>query len=280
MQILIVGGLGAMGRRLTDAFRAHGHVVNVYDRDDPRDLTDAVRAGDIVMIAVPMHIACETVDRVAPLLRDDALLCDINSSKGDICARMRAQPRGEALGLHPMFGPSVSTLRGQKMVVCPVRPGPRADALLRTFDAMGLERIEADPDDHDRVMALVQVLTHFSTIVMGEALRASGVDLRESLRFTSPIYRLELAFVGRLFAQSSDLYAEILMTNPRSGETLDAFRDAADRLGAIVRSGDREAFRDVFADVAAYFADFATEAMATSDRVIDAIVDDGDTVRG
>ena len=41
----------------------------------------------------------------------------------------------------------------------------------------------------------------------------SGVGVEDSLRYTSPIYRLELAFVGRLFAQDPDLYGEIIRTN-------------------------------------------------------------------
>ena len=272
-RILIVGGLGAMGRRLGAAFAERGNAVDAYDAEDPRPLESVVGAADVVMIAVPMTIAARTVDRVAPHVREDALLCDINSTKHEVCARMSAHPNAEAVGLHPMFGPSVATLAGQKLVVCRVRSGPRTEAFLRECDAMGLERIETDPQTHDRMMAHVQVLTHFSTIVMGEALRTSGVDLRESLRFTSPIYRLELAFVGRLFAQPSRLYAEILMSNPRTDETVRAFREAAERVASLVESGDRDAFGAMFEGVARYFEGFAHDAMATSDRIIDSLVE-------
>lgn len=273
-RILIVGGKGAMGRRLARAFAERGHTIDPYDTDDPRPLEDVVPTADIVMIAVPMRLGPDMVDAVAPHLRDDALLCDINSTKTDVCARMAKHTAGEALGLHPMFGPSVHTLRQQKLVVCAVRTGQRAERFLDEWRALEVELIESTPDEHDRMMALVQVLTHFSTFVMGEALRTTGVDVRDSLRFTSPIYRLELAFVGRLFAQSPDLYAEILMTNPLLDETLERFQHAATSIADTITRGDREAFKQMFEGVADYFADFAAEAMETSDGVIDGLVED------
>ena len=65
------------------------------------------------------------------------------------------------------------------------------------FQSLGAETIKSEPKRHDQIMAVVQVLVHFRTLVMGEALRQSGIGIQESLHFTSPIYRLELAVVGR-----------------------------------------------------------------------------------
>ncbi|MFP6599281.1 MAG: prephenate dehydrogenase dimerization domain-containing protein, partial [Deltaproteobacteria bacterium] len=93
---------------------------------------------------------------------------------------------------------------------------------------------ESDPLTHDRMMAVVQVLVHFNTMVTGEALRLSGASIQESLAFTSPIYRLELAFIGRLFAQQPELYGEILMRNPVGGEMRAHFLAAAKVVNEVV----------------------------------------------
>ena len=137
---------------------------------------------------------------------------------------------------------------------------------------MGAEVVESTPEAHDRMMGVVQVLVHFSTLVMGDALRRIGVSVEDSLEFTSPIYRLELAFVGRLFAQEPELYAEIIMTNPRAEEMLAAFRGAYEALDQVVAEGDREAFSSAFDAVATYFAGFGDQAMALSDQVIEDLV--------
>ena len=137
---------------------------------------------------------------------------------------------------------------------------------------MGAELIETDPATHDRTMAVVQVLVHFSTLVMGRALSASDTPLEETLRFTSPIYRLELAFIGRLFAQDWQLYAEIEMANPRAQAARRRFLDAAAALDRAISTHDLDAFRALFEDGTRYFAEFADEAMTLSDHIIDELV--------
>ena len=62
-------------------------------------------------------------------------------------------------------------------------------------------------------MAMIQVLRHFSTIAYGNHLKEEAVDLAEITELSSPIYRLELAMVGRLFAQQPELYTEIIFSN-------------------------------------------------------------------
>ncbi|MEO1266658.1 MAG: bifunctional chorismate mutase/prephenate dehydrogenase [Myxococcota bacterium] len=271
-QFLIVGGAGQMGQLLGSALMERGHTIDVLEAGDHNQVEARVRRADVVMIAVPMAVAETVAATLAPWVREDALICDINSLKSAICQVFQEQCSSEALGLHPMFGPTVHALRRQKTVVCPVRPGPRATWMTRELQRLGMEVIVATPDDHDRMMAIVQVLVHFNTLVMGDALRRTGISVAESLQFTSPIYRLELAFVGRLFTQDPGLYAEIEMRNPYSAQAREHYRDAVASLHGIIDSGDREAFRMAFEELTRYFSDFGEESMELSDFVIDTIV--------
>lgn len=271
-RFLLIGGRGSMGRLFERELTSRGHNVDILDVDDTRSLASAVDAAEIVIVAVPMDAAVSVVEEVGPHMRADALLCDINSLKQEVCAAMHQTCASEALGLHPMFGPTVHSFRRQKVVVCPVKSGELATWWRAELGRMGFELIETDPQSHDRMMAVVQVLVHFSTLVMGEALRGTGVSVEESLRFTSPIYRLELAFVGRLFAQNPALYAEIEMSNPEGAAARRAFLDAAARLDRVIDSGDRATFVRLFEGVSAYFRDFADEAMELSSFIIDEVV--------
>ena len=89
---------------------------------------------------------------------------------------------------------------------------------------------ETNAEHHDRVMSVVQVLTHFQTQVMGLTLARLGLPLEESRRFTSPVYLLELYTTARHFAQASSLYGPIEMRNPRVTEVTSAFRAVAAEL--------------------------------------------------
>jgi chorismate mutase/prephenate dehydrogenase len=270
-RFLLLGGAGEMGLFFQRILRGRGHHVDVIDKDQGSDRAAAVQLADVTMVCVPMDLAAAMVREVAPLVRADALLCDINSLKSEVCDGL-ALSAGEALGTHPMFGPTVASMRRQKVVLCPVKPGPLCAWMEREFEALGAEVITTDATTHDRMMAVIQVLVHFHTIVMGDALRRTGIAVEDSLRFTSPIYRLELSVVGRLFGQDPRLYAEIELQNPYGPEVIGHFMNAARAVEAAVLSGDRDRFCNLFGAVTDYFEGFSGEALALSDFLIEALV--------
>jgi prephenate dehydrogenase len=133
--------------------------------------------------------------------------------------------------------------------------------------------MESTPDDHDRAMAIVQVLVHFSTEVMGQTLARLNVGIEETLRFTSPVYLMELIMTARHFAQSPELYASIQMSNPLSETVTAQFADAARDLREVVRQRDREQFRKHFEAVRAFFGSFTDQALEQSSFLIDRLVE-------
>lgn len=269
--ICIIGGDGGMGRLFNRLLSARGHEIVVLEKGDDLSTHPAIETSDVVVVAVPMAVACSVVRQVAPRVREDALLCDVNSLKRDVCEEMKGAA-GQSVGFHPMFGPSVQSFHGQKVVVCEVQPGPLASEFVQELALLGAEIVESDAETHDRMMAVVQVLVHFSTIVMGEALKRTGTEIQDSLRFTSPIYRLELAVVGRIFTQNADLYGEILMSNPFGESMRSAYVEAARDIAQIVEDGDRDRFIDEFEAIGEWFRDFGPEAMSLSDYIIEALV--------
>ena len=50
-------------------------------------------------------------------------------------------------------------------------------------------------------MRYIQALRHFTTFAYGRYLAKENVDLAQLLSLSSPIYRLELVMIGRLFAR-------------------------------------------------------------------------------
>jgi chorismate mutase/prephenate dehydrogenase len=137
----------------------------------------------------------------------------------------------------------------------------------------GLVVVDTDAESHDRVMSIVQVLTHFATEVMGSTMTSLGVPLADTLRFTSPVYLMELFMTARHFAQSPDLYASIQMSNPETGRITEDFVRTAQRLRDNVMSRDHDAVRRTFRDVHEYFGEFTERAMEESSFMIDRLVE-------
>ena len=124
-------------------------------------------------------------------------LCDFTSLKVAPVAAM-LESEAQVIGLHPMFGPTA-------LVHCTPdhHHVPGADNRDDAFRSQGIFLREgavctiATPEEHDRMMAIVQGLTHFVTICMADSIRRLGIDIGKTGAFMSPVYQIELSLVGQ-----------------------------------------------------------------------------------
>lgn len=245
----------------------------VADLNTRLSTQEAAAVADVVVISVPIESTVDVIRQVGPLVRKDALLMDVTSIKVAPVEAMLEVCRGSVVGTHPLFAPSVHSLQGQRVVMCRGRGDDAFDWIDESFRSRGLVVMESAPSDHDRAMSLVQVLIHFATEVMGRTLVRLGVDIDDTLRFTSPVYLMELLMTARHFAQSSNLYASIQMSNPDTSEVTAAFVEAAASVRETVIRKDREAFATLFEEVRELFGSFTDQALEQSSFLIDRIVE-------
>jgi chorismate mutase/prephenate dehydrogenase len=271
--VAVIGGHGGMGALMVRLFGDLGHQVIVADVDTELSAGDAAAVADVVVVSVPIDVTEQVIREIGPRVRDDAVLLDVTSIKEAPIAAMLASTRASVVGTHPMFGPNVHSLQGQRVVVCRARGEEWADWVVHMLQARGLTVQETTPAHHDRVMAVVQVLTHFQTQVLGLTLARLGTPLDETMRFTSPAYLMELYVTARHFAQSPDLYGPIEMRNPATAHVTAAFGAAAAEVAEILGSTDRERFRALFEEVRDFFGPFTHEALEQSSYLIDRLVE-------
>ena len=271
--VAIIGGEGGMGGSLRTLFADLGHEVLSADLKTRLRPKDAAASADVVVISVPIRETRAVIEELGPLVREDALLMDVTSIKIDPMQAMLTSTKASVLGTHPMFGPGVNTYQGQRVVLCPGRGDAWLAWARQMFTARGLVLTETSAEQHDAMMAIVQVLHHFKTQVLGLALSRAGAPLEETLRFTSPAYLLETYVTGRHFAQAPELYGPIEMLNPDSQQVIGIFQQAAADLATILESQDQAAFDGVFEQVRAFFGEFTEEALEQSGFLIDRLVE-------
>lgn len=272
-KVAIIGGEGAMGKRLQSLFSDLGHEVWSADLHTDLRPEEAVAAADVTVISVPIAQTKQVVAQLGPLVPKDGLLMDVTSLKGEFLTAMMESTEASVLGSHPMFGPGVHSLIGQRVVLCPGRGDRWFDWVQEMMTARGLVVEVSTAEAHDRAMALVQVLTHFQTQVFGWALSRCGWPLEESLQFTSPAYLMELYVAARHFAQEPELYGPIEMRNPQQAHVTGHFCSAAQELAEVLQSGDQARFAAMFQEVRSYFGDFSAEAVEQSSFLIDRLVE-------
>lgn len=288
-KMLILGGTGETGSWFAGYFKEKGFHVSVWGPSGKiqvaaslgvryaSNVIKEVPENDIVLLSVPIERTVEVIREVAPHMKPGSLLMDVTSLKSESMKAMnRHAPEGvEVLGSHPMFGPTMPTLKGQTIILTPAQNRsqrwlPKMRSLFENDGA----RIEVlDPEEHDDIMAVVQALTHFAYIGIGATLKALDFDVERSRKFMSPVYEIMLDFVGRILNQNPELYASI-QNNPKAYLVRQTFIGECMRLAEKANSGDMEGFKAIMREAAQHFRE-TQAAMERSDRLINGRIGEG-----
>ncbi|WP_152086472.1 bifunctional chorismate mutase/prephenate dehydrogenase [Pseudoalteromonas sp. A25] len=262
--VVIVGGEGAMGQLFAKQFQRSGYEVRILDRAQQSQAQTLLADAKLVMISVPIN-AIESVVNSLPELPKDCVLADITSVKQKPLKVLLDKHSGPVVGLHPMFGPDISHWVKQTIVVCHGRMHKACEGLLQQLNIWGSQLVEIDAKKHDQAMQIIQVMRHLTTFVYGQFLSKQCHTLEELRSCSSPIYQLELMMVGRLFAQSPELYSDIMLAQFDDVEGLlasyqDTFANTLDKL----QKGDKAALIDAFTQAKQYFSDSAAQFLKQS----------------
>lgn len=271
--VVIVGGEGKLGGLFSQMLTLSGYQVKVLDKDDWARAEEIFDGAGLVIVTVPISITCDLIKSKLSSLSADCILADLTSIKSEPVKAMLEAHKGPVVGLHPMFGPDVGSLAKQVVVVCHGRGSEQYQWLLEQIQIWGARLVEAEAERHDKAMQLVQAMRHFSSFVYGLNLYKEEADIESLLQFSSPIYRLELAMVGRLFAQSPDLYADIIFAQKESMHAIGDYLDNYSQALALLQAGDRDAFVNQFKEVAQWFGDFAPQFQRESRAMLQSVND-------
>ncbi len=303
MRVTIIGGAGGMGRWFANFFRDSGADVLIVDKsvqtgkiaaeigvkhleldilrsNQNRNLEmEMVVDTDVLLLSVPIDITGRVIERVGPGMRQGSLMMDITSVKKKPVEMMtRFTPEGvEILGTHPLFGPSAKSMRGQTVIFVPqrvrMRSGSMYSRVYELFKRSGARIEILTAEEHDRVMSVLQGLTHFVLIASGITLKELEFDIERARAFMSPMYEILMDFVGRILHQDPRLYA-LIQQNLEMEEVHKTFLSVATRLYEQISASDIEGFIAEMRNARAHFGNTETErAMRDSDAVIEAKIE-------
>lgn len=186
-------GYGRMARSIGGLLVKAGHRVIVSGRRVERakslakalgcesaEVTEAVKSSEYVILALSRS-ALESgfVDDLARHLRDRVVM-DIASSKSGVFERLTAlslQHGFSYISTHPLFY-SIDLPYGEKIVLIPSESGHRVlPEVVRFWESLGLEVIVSSVEEHEKAMAVQQVVPHVFLMAMDKA----RSDLRKAL---------------------------------------------------------------------------------------------------
>ncbi|MEH2228235.1 MAG: bifunctional chorismate mutase/prephenate dehydrogenase [Nostoc sp.] len=239
-RVTLVGGGGMMGRFFKQKLTAASHIVTILEQDDWDRAEFLLAEADLVLICVPIEYTIEVIRKLANYLAPTTALADIASIKVPILQAMLEYHNGPVMGLHPMFGQGIESFLSQKVVVCPGREENAFQWLLDLIESEGGKLIVCTPEEHDQMMIAVQAIRSFKTFGFGVFLAEEKINIRRSLDFSSPIFRLEIDIVSRLFSQSVPLIVDIMLATPERHEAIYRLANTYNRLAQLILQNDRD----------------------------------------
>lgn len=269
---VLVIGLGLIGGSLARALRSRHLVDEVVGYDINRsecelgvslgvidriadDLEQAVRAADLVLLAVPVKVMETVLAQIKPWLRPETLLTDVGSTKGNLVTAARALfgvlPAGFVPG-HPIAGAEKSGVSAcdedlfvrRKVILTPL---PESDpaatlALARLWQAVGAEVLQMEVARHDEVLAATSHLPHLLAFSLVDTL-AQEAENTDIFRYAAGGFR----DFTRIAASDPSMWHDICFANRDQLLTqIDRFAAGVARLRDAVAHGDSQQLLGIF----------------------------------
>ncbi len=275
MNICIIGGNGRTGSQFNELLAKHGHTVTVIGREssnDAKKYAALITAADIILLSVQLP-AIETA--IATLSK----CADTCSLKGKLVANLASIMDAGAASLdslakktgcivcniHPMFGPDAKTFVEHNILIAqqPAQQSknspqqsnqpPKLQILREIFAKEKMNIIDTTRDEHDRLTAIVQAFSQYTSLAFARTLADQNVPLSKLLAFSPTTFRLNTKAIERMLLQPSELWFNIQVHNEHVDRIENDSAKTQERLRTIIKSKDAVAFEAEFAAIKKYW---------------------------
>lgn len=253
MNILIIGGYGAFGSFYAKLLKKNKFNVFIKGNDSNYEKIFCEKNGfdhfdddyskiDAVIVSVPNKIAPEVVRDISKKLKKGTFICDFCSVKSNVIKELeKLKGKGlEIASIHPMHGPRISSIARYPVITIEIETREKYTKLIDFFRKEDVHLVKSDYIEHDKILAIVQGLTHYSQIVSAETIKETEISLRRLKEFSSPNFDLFVSLISRVLLQNPSLYAQIQTENPFNKEIRDIFSKKVNSLNEVINNKDCE----------------------------------------
>jgi prephenate dehydrogenase len=265
----IIGGKGKTGSQFAGIFKKLGFDVLVSDIGTKLSNKELIKKSDVVVFSVPLHLSEKIIkNEIVNCKNPDQVVLDVSSLKEKQVEAMN-KANGNVIGMHPLFGPSVKSFKGLSMVLCSGKCSKEVfEKFKKMFEKVGLKIAVMSPSQHDKLMAAVQVIPHLKTIFAGELLKDFGINPSGAHKISTPIYKLELDIIGRIFSQDGMLYGAIISHNPYTRRIMKTLSRVVSEYCESIGKCDLKGMNNRFNSVKKFLGKFTDEAFRDSEKII------------
>ncbi|MDO9463762.1 MAG: prephenate dehydrogenase [bacterium] len=236
-------GIGRNIKKLKKAVLAGA--VDTVTTDYIKEVKDA----DLVILSMHIKSSIEAAKRIAPFLKKDAVVTDVESTKELFYKKMQEiLPDGiHFVGAHPIaglerHGVDVATHRLFNGAVCVITKTSKTnkDALLKVkklWNKMGADVVLFSPSQHDKLVALTSHLPHIAAVSLVSALGKTDTIDKDLKLVIGKGFR----DTTRIASSSPQMWQEICITNKKNIlDALSRFQRELGKIYKLIHKSDRE----------------------------------------
>ncbi|KAF2244088.1 Prephenate dehydrogenase [Trematosphaeria pertusa] len=256
-------GMGDMGkmyaRRLSDA----GWKVNACDLPEKYDAlveefrgrpkVEILRSGhlvsrcsDYIIYSVEAKNIDSVVKAFGPSTKLGAIVGGQTSCKApEIAAFEKHLPSDVSIvSCHSLHGPGVDP-RGQPLVLIKHRASDEAFAFVeKALSCLGSKHVYLTREQHDRITADTQAVTHAAFLSMGAAWMANNQFPWETPRYIGGIENVKINITLRIYANKWHVYAGLAILNPDAQKQIKQYAESVTELYKLMLAGHKEELRE------------------------------------
>lgn len=192
--------------------------LGLVDKTLPEN--EALAKADLVVVAIPVNALHAFLPAVLDAVKKEAVIIDCGSTKGLICKSVSNHAKREQfVAAHQIAGTENSgptaafhgLFKGKTNIICEAsKSSERALALARkVFDALEMNTIFMEAEEHDRHVAYVSHLSHVSSFLLGQTV----LDIEKDEKNIFNLAGSGFASTVRLAKSSPEMWAPIFEQN-------------------------------------------------------------------
>jgi len=210
---------------------------------------------NLVVVCTPVKLIVPTIERIAPALKEHAIVTDVGSTKSEIClgAEKALPPGRHFVGGHPMAGSEQSGVEAaapylflNATYVFTPTSNTSLDALQRVVDfteGLGAQVTLMKPEDHDRSAA---VISHIPHVLAATILQLAASEQSHS----GKVFHLAAGSfrdLTRVASSPPELWRDICLSNREAiSDLLEQYRVLLAAARDAIAAGDEAAIEGMF----------------------------------
>ncbi|AYB31389.1 prephenate dehydrogenase [Chryseolinea soli] len=207
-----------IGLEQNAAHAARAVELGLVDRIGEKE--EALATSDLIILAIPVNALGKLLPSVLDKVHKDAVVMDAGSTKSLICRAIAHHPkRSQFVAAHPIAGTENSgpeaafegLFRNKTNIICErdKSSAQALDVVSQVFDALGMNTIFMEPEEHDKHVAYVSHLSHVSSFLLGQTV----LDIERDEKNIFALAGSGFASTVRLAKSSPDMWAPIFEQN-------------------------------------------------------------------